>query len=169
MEFYDVLKNRYSVRKYSDKKVPEDLIDRVLENVKSLPTAKNTNCVRTYAVTDADMLKKLKTASPCTFDAPLVFAVCSDENISWKKSETESRGEMDASIYATGLMLALTNEGLGTCWVCMFDEKTLRDILSIPQNTIPRCLIIAGYAADGCVPNERHFIRPELDESVKKI
>ena len=161
MEFYETINARYSVRKYSDKKVEQDKIERIAKVANAAPSAKNTNGVKVYAVTNGDMLEKLKDVSPCTFGAPLLFVVCSDENLSWKNAKGNSRGVMDASITADEIMLSAVNEGLGTCWVCMFDEDKMKKVLDMPENIVPQCIIVCGYAADDCVPNERHTIRTE--------
>lgn len=169
MEFYEVLGKRFSVREFSNKKVDDACIKRVLNGIKSAPTAKNMNGVKVYAVTNQSVLEKLGGASPCIYGAPLVFAVCSDEDVCWKKGGVDSFGMMDASIYATYLMLALVNEGLGTCWVCMFDEAQLKKVLGIPGNIRPQCLIVAGYIPQGSKPSERHLIRPALDKTITEI
>lgn len=41
MEFNEVIKTRWSVRSFSDKKVEQDKLLRILETAKTAPTAKN--------------------------------------------------------------------------------------------------------------------------------
>lgn len=161
MEFYEAVNKRYSVRKYSDKKVEDEKIERIVHSANIAPTAKNTNGVRVYAVTNEQKLAGLKEVSPCTFNAPLLFVVCSDENLSWKNANGESRGVMDASIAADHLMLTAVSEGLGTCWVCMFDSDKMKKALDMPENIVPQCIIVCGYEAEDSVPNERHTIRTD--------
>ncbi len=168
MEFYDVINSRYSVRKYSSKKVEQDKIERIVKCADIAPTARNTNCVRIYAVTNEQVLEDMKMVSPCTFDAPLLFVVCSDENDAWISSATgKSHGMMDASIAADHIMLSAVNEGLGTCWVCMFKPDKMKELLNLPENIMPRCIIVAGYAADDAEPSERHTIRINRTTYVK--
>lgn len=159
MEFFEAIDSRYSVRKYSDKKVENEKIERIARSANIAPSAKNTNCVRIYAITNEQMLEKMKNVSPCTFDAPLLFVVCSDENEAWKNAEGHSRGEMDAAIAADHIMLSAVAQGLGTCWVCMFDPCQMRKTLDIPENVVPQCIIVCGYAAEDSMPSERHTMR----------
>ena len=159
MEFFEAVDSRYSVRKYSDKKVEPEKIERIIKSANIAPTAKNTNCVRVYAVTSEQKLGQMKKVSPCTYGAPLLFAVCSDEDVAWKNDSGKSRGEMDASIAADHIMLSATALGLGTCWVCLFDEAEMRKVLDLPQNIQPQCIIVCGYASDDSEPSERHTIR----------
>lgn len=168
MEFYKAVKDRYSVRKYSDKKIEPEIIERILESGNLAPTAKNTNCVRIYAVTNEQMLEKLKEVSPCTFDAPLLLVVCSDENEAWVNTKTgDTRGMMDASIAADHMMLSAVSEGLGTCWVCLFDPEKMQKTLGMPENVVPRCIIVCGYKAEDAQPSERHTIRIDRVTYVK--
>ena len=161
MEFNDVVNSRYSVRKFSDKKVEKEKIERIMHCANVAPTAKNTNCVRVYAVTNEKVLEKFNSeVSPCIYGATVVFAVCSDESVSWKSDYSGSRGVMDASIAADHIMLSAVNEGLGTCWVCLFTPDKLKEALSIKdENIVPHCLIVCGYAADDAMPSERHTMR----------
>ena len=46
MEFNEVIKTRWSVRSFSDKKVEQDKLLRILETAKTAPTAKNMQPVR---------------------------------------------------------------------------------------------------------------------------
>lgn len=166
MEFSKVIDSRYSVRKYTDKPVEKEKLDRILKSASRAPTAKNTNCVRVYVVT-GDSAKKLKKVSPCTFDAPLLLVVCSDENDAWVSSKTgESHGIMDASIAADHMMLTAVSEGLGTCWVCLFDPKLMKAALGMPENICPHCMLAVGYEADDSVMDKRHNIRIPMDELV---
>ena len=170
MEFSNVVNARYSVRKYKDTPVEADKLERILKSASLAPTAKNTNCVRIYAVTDKQKIAALKEVTPCTFDAPLLLVVCSDENEAWVSSRTgKSHGMMDASIAADHMMLTAVNEGLGTCWVCLFDPALMKEALKMPENVCPHCIIVCGYAADDSVPNERHGIRIPMDKLVTYV
>lgn len=169
MEFCKVIENRFSVREYDEKTVEEDVLQRILEVFRTSPTAKNRQPVRLIVVKDKDMLEKIDGISPCRYGATLAFLVCSDENEAWIDRKSHSRGEMDATIAATHIMLSCTNEGLGTCWVCLFDEDKTRALFELPDNIKPQCFIMAGYPKENTQPNERHTIRHELRDTVKII
>ena len=53
MEFTEVIKNRYSCKKYADKKVDAEKIEAILEAGRLAPTAKNLQEQRIYAATTA--------------------------------------------------------------------------------------------------------------------
>lgn len=170
MDFIQTVDKRYSVRKYKDTPVEREKLERIIKSGHGAPTAKNTNSVKVWAVTDKTVLENLKSASPCTFDAPLILVVGSDTDVEWVNERTgESRGMMDATIAADEMMLTAVSEGLGTCWVCLFDEQKTKAILGIGDNIKLHCCIIVGYEADDSEPNPRHFIRKPIEEFVTYV
>lgn len=169
MEFSEVIKSRFSVRSFDSRKVGREKIENILKAAQSAPSAKNMQPVRIFCAQSDEALEKLSKLSPCIYGAPLVFIVCSDENACWVSPEGKSRGEMDASISATHIMLAAADEGLGSCWVCMFDAKRLVKEFELPENLVPQCLMLVGYPAPDARPSERHFDRLPLSQTVKYL
>ncbi len=168
MDFSKVIENRWSVRDFSDRDVEEQKICNILEVFKSAPTAKNMQPVRLIAV-QGDSLNIVDEVSPCRYGAKLAFLVCSDESVSWKDKNNKSRGEMDATIAATHIMLAAANEGLGSCWVCLFDKEKTIELFNLENNIEPHCFMMVGYPSDKAVPADRHTIRNDLKDVVKYI
>lgn len=60
MEFDQLLKERYSVRKFSNQKVEKEKIDKILEAARIAPTAVNYQPQRILVVEDPDNLAKHK-------------------------------------------------------------------------------------------------------------
>lgn len=105
----------------------------------------------------------------CSFDAPVVFLVCSDERRTWK-SQTErnySTGEMDASIVCTHMMLEAWELGLGSCWVRLFSVADVQRAFNLPHYIVPRCMLPVGYAhAQGGPYRPWHDVYRPIDELV---
>ncbi|MBQ8978565.1 MAG: nitroreductase family protein, partial [Oscillospiraceae bacterium] len=59
MEFKEVVKARYSCKKYSDRQVEEDKITAVLEAGRLAPTAKNLQEQHIYVIRSAGMRAKV--------------------------------------------------------------------------------------------------------------
>ncbi len=169
MNFLNVIKSRWSVRDFADIEVEKSKLQNIMEITHTAPTAKNMQPVHTYVITNSDMLKKIDSVSPCRYGATAVFAVCYNTDECWKNDDGDMRGEMDASIAATHIMLAATNEGLGTCWVCLFDKIKLKALLDLPENEVPACLIMVGYPSDKAKPSERHTDRKDFDKAFTVI
>jgi nitroreductase len=90
------------------------------------------------------------------YGAPLVLFVCYDKTACWKHPQTgKPSGETDATIVATHMMLEAASIGLGTVWISYFDEEKARQLLSIPDDFVPVCMLYIGYKADDFTPNPK--------------
>lgn len=170
-DFLSFAKKRYSVRKYQDRPVEQEKIEKILEAGRVAPTACNNQPEKIYVVRDPEKLKALSAVCPCTFDAPLLFVIAYDIRRSAKGRLYEGYqfGETDAAIVCTHMMLEATDLGLGTCWVGWFNNEEVKTVLSLPENIFVQALLPTGYAAPGVKPAHLHEeIRP-ASETVEYI
>lgn len=170
MEFKDVAKNRYSCKKYSERKVDRVRLNEILEAGRLAPTAKNLQEQHIYVVESEENLAKIDKATPCRYGAPTVLVVAFDKNnvFTYPGGKRDS-GIEDASIVATHLMLAAANEGVDSCWLNFFDPDALAADLGLPENEEILMLLDLGYAAEGTGPLDNHSRRKELSETVSYI
>lgn len=168
INFEDVIRKRTAVRKFSDKVVEKELIDKILEAGSLAPTAKNLQPQKIYVVSSTGGLEKVDEVTPCRYGAPIVFIVCSDKNIAWTNNDYSSY-EMDASIVATHMMLEATNLGLGSIWVRYFDDEKIKDLFKLESGVIPVCIMPIGYKDDSYVDSVNHNIRKNINEYVEYI
>ena len=78
-------------------------------------------------------------------------------------------GDEDATIVATHMILAATDEGLGTCWLNRFDPMETAKVLGLPENEELVMLMDVGYAAEDAAPSPMHESRKDLSETVKYL
>lgn len=170
MEFKDVIKNRYSCRKYSDKAVEPEKLTAILEAGRIAPTAKNLQEQRIYVLQSEEALAKIDSVTPCRFGAPVVIAVAFDKDNTYTyPGGMKLGGDEDATIVATHMILAATDEGLGTCWLNRFDPMETAKILGLPENEELVMLMDVGYAAEDAAPSPMHESRKDLSETVKYL
>src|SRR5690625_79341 len=100
-----------ATRKFKNKKVEPEKLNKILEAGRLAPTAKNLQPQKIYVANSNESLEKIDKVSPCRYGAPTVLIVCSDKNVAWTK-EDYSTYEMDACIVATHMMLEATNIGI---------------------------------------------------------
>lgn len=81
MDFFTLAKNRYSVRKFSERSVEPEKLEKVLEAARVAPTAHNYQPFRIYVLKSKDAIAKIRELTPCAFNAPIVLMVtiCRDE------------------------------------------------------------------------------------------
>ena len=167
-DFETVIRCRTATRKFKDKKVELEKINKILEAGRLAPTAKNLQPQKIYVATSNESLEKIDIVSPCRYGAPTVLIVCSDKNVAWMK-EDYSTYEMDACIVATHMMLEATNVGIDNIWIEMFDKQELKKQLNLEDNIEPICLIPIGYKADDYQRNPLHNKRKDLKHIAKFI
>lgn len=168
MDFKDLVKNRYSVRKYKDKEVERKNIEEILEVMRNAPSAVNYQPWRFIVVTDPKMKEKIADTYPVAWikKAPIIIVAYGDHSESWFRDDGKDHCDIDVAIAIDHLTLAATEKGLGTCWVCAFDSKKLSQILELSSNEEPIALIPMGYPSDEDVRAKK---RKDLDEIVKWI
>lgn len=167
MEFIALAKERYSVRKFSEKAIEKEKLDLVLKAGQLAPTAVNFQPQRILVINSESALAKLKECTPYHFNAPAALLVCYDKTVSWeRKYDNKNSGEVDASIVATHMMLEAAEIGLGSTWVMNFDPEKMRETYHIPNNFESVVLLVMGYPADDAVPNKAHEQRNKIDSTV---
>lgn len=171
MDFTEVIKNRYSCKKYdSSKAVPADKLTAILEAARVAPTAKNLQEQKIYVIQSEENLAKVDAATPCRYGAPVVICVAFNKNnVFTYPGDKRDSGIEDASIVATHMMLAAYNEGIDSCWLNFFDPDLLAKSLALPADEEILMLLDLGYAAEGAGPLANHSSRKALDETVKYI
>ena len=167
MEFKEVIKNRYSCKKYSDRQVESEKLTAILEAGRLAPTAKNLQEQHVYVLQSAEALAKIDAVTPCRYGAPTVLVVAFDSNnvFTYPGGKRDS-GVEDATIVATHLILAAADEGVDSCWINFLDPEKLAEALGLPENEEVLMVLDLGYAAEGAGPLANHESRKDLSETV---
>ena len=170
MEFRDVVRNRYSCKKYSARQVEPEKLNAILEAGRLAPTAKNLQEQHVYVVQSEEGLAKIDAATPCRYGAPTVLVVAYDRNnvFTYPGGKTDSGAE-DATIVATHMILAAADEGVDSCWLNFLDPEKLAEALGLPENEEILMLMDLGYAAEGAGPLPNHASRKPLEETVSYL
>ncbi|SER44838.1 nitroreductase family protein [Lachnobacterium bovis] len=167
MEFFEVVKNRYSCKKFSAKEVEKEKLTAILEAGRLAPTAKNLQEQKIYVVETPESLAKIDKATPCRYGAPVCVVVAFDKNNVFTYPESEkTSGVEDATIVATHMILAAANEGIDSCWVNFFNPSELAKELGLPDNEEILMIMDLGYKEDGFKPLPNHEDRKPLSETV---
>ena len=169
MSFVELAKERYSCRKFSDKAVEQAKIDAIIEAANAAPTAKNVQPVKVWVIRSEEALAKIKQCTPFKWmeNVQVVFAVgATKEGAFVRPSDGKNFAEIDASIVATHIMLAVADLGLATTWVGMFEVNKVHELFPETEGWDMVALFPVGYAAEDAAPSERHSIRRNLAEYV---
>lgn len=167
MEFKEVVKNRYSCKKYGSRPVEEEKLKAILEAGRLAPTARNLQEQRIYVVRSPEGLAKIDRVTPCRYGAPAVLVVTYDRNnvFTYPGGKRDSGAE-DAAIVATHMILAAADEGVDSCWLNFLDPDKLAAELGLPENEEVLMAMDLGYADEGAGPLPNHSSRKPLSETV---
>ncbi|MBE6042167.1 MAG: nitroreductase [Clostridiales bacterium] len=171
MSFMELAKERYSVRSFSDRAVEQEKLEKIIEAGMIAPTAKNLQPVRIYVMKSADAMEKMNALTRCIYGAPAALLVCYNEDEAWHSpfNEGYDSGEMDASIILTHMMLEAWEQGIGSCWVGLFDHDEAARVFDLPAEVKPVAIMPLGYAAEGCKPAPMHANTRDRSELVTEL
>lgn len=165
MNFFELIKKRYSVRGYKNIPVEDDKIMQILEAGRLAPSAANAQPVHFIVIKEKESLEKIYSAYDRDWiqTAPVIIAICGDEKNAWKHKDGTSYVNVDVAIAIDHITLAATDLGLGTCWVGAFDKVKAAEILQTPIGIHPLFLLPVGYPLDN--PDlSRHNTRKPMTE-----
>lgn len=173
MKFFEVVKNRRSIRKFENRPVEADKVNQLVDTVLRAPTARSAHSTEFVVVENKEILSAMSVARPSggafVGEAPLAIVVCTDPAKAFPWIE-------DAAIAASHLQLAAQALGLGSCWFHIRDKsysenqsshEYLAELLNLPENLQITCVVAIGYPAEEKAPytteelqgSKIHFIR----------
>ncbi len=167
MDFYDLAKQRCSIRSFSDKPVEEEKLEYILEVGRVAPTACNMQPQRIVVVQNLNNIEKVKKAYN-TFGSQCVLIICRDERDSLiREFDNKCSGDLDIGIITDHMMLAAREIGIGSVMVGLFDPSIIRKEFCIPEYILPTALLILGYPKKDFLDTNRHLIdRKPISETV---
>jgi nitroreductase len=153
VDVLEAIKERRSVREFTDKAVSEDDIKKLIEAAQLAPTAGNTQPLKLVIVKDANIKRRLAEAAfnqSFIQKAPVVIVVCAD--VSRSRKGYGGRGEnlyciQDTAASTQNILITAHALGLATCWVGAFHDKDTAKAVNTPKNVKPFAIIPVGYPA----------------------
>ncbi len=170
--FYELALSRHSCRKYSDKPVPRELIEKCLEAARIAPSACNSQPWKYYVFTKpehrAAIAKGMEEMhmNPFTAQAPVIIALTEAETPAVVQRLIDAGESRRFSYYDLGLStahLCLQAEelGLDTVILGLFPEAVIRELAGVPEGDSVRMVILLGYGDEDAV---RPKVRRTLDD-----
>jgi len=161
----DIINQRRSIRKYSDKSIDSALLTQLLT---AAAQASNTGNMQAYSVvvtTDEQIKQQLAPAhfnQPMVTTAPAVLTFCADYHrfSQWCLQRNAEPGydnfqsfmatAIDAMIFAQTFAVAAESEGLGICYLgtTTYNAGEIIDALKLPHLVVPVTTITVGYPAE---------------------
>ena len=165
MDFDEVIKKRKMIREYHQtRQVPTGIINKLLKNAHSSPSAGHTQVQEFIVVIDPITKRKLSSI-PRTKPGQR----CLSSNSCLLKyldllidTEKEAQNSIDGAFASMIILLSAVNEGIGASFVGAFEDNKVTKILVIPLHVKPIGIIALGYPAE----KPERFERIELNSLV---
>lgn len=161
MELITAVKERRSIRKFQDKKIPRELLEEIVNISAYAPSWKNTQVARYVIVDDEATIKALaneevaygfKGNIAALEDAAVILILTYvkgrsgyDRDGSFSTEKGDRWQMFDAGIAAQTFCLVAHEKGLGTVIQGYFDEAAIRKIVELPEDQEIAALIPVGY------------------------
>lgn len=171
MDFFEIIQNRRSMRKFAETPIEDEKVQKIFEAINRAPSAGNLQAFEVYAVRKQEQREAIvKAAWDQEFlaEAPLVLVFCANPDRALERYK--ERGAtlyciQDATIGCTFAMLAASALGLDSVWVGAFEEKTVSEILHLPDNIRPISMLPIGYAGKEPTPRSRRTLADLIHEA----
>ena len=160
MDLVQGIKTRRSIRKFTDEKVPEQVIREIVELASYAPTWKNSQTISYMCIEDKGIIDRIvsdglmghafnqKTVGRTS---QLMLLIKKDGICGYEKdgSYTTSKGSgwemFDAGIAAQTFCLAAWEKGVGSVIMGIFDDAKVAEIAGVPEGYTVAALIPVGY------------------------
>ena len=151
MDVLDAIRKRRSVRAYSNRPIPADVMQRMRQAIRSAPSACNFQPWHFVFVADEELRREVaKAANDQSWmaAAPITVVACGLPSRAYKRiGGYGNSADVDVAIALDHLTLAAVADGLGTCWIGAFAEPQIKRLLGIPRTVKVVAMTPLGYPA----------------------
>ncbi|MHA1933677.1 MAG: nitroreductase family protein [Candidatus Thorarchaeota archaeon] len=156
-EFFEVVEQRRSIRKYKEFDIPTEDLTKILEAARLAPSTNNTQPWRFVVVKDRDTINLLSLVAgnqKFIANANAIIMALADRGASCCPGNPSQWHVLDTMIAAEHVVLAATALGYGSCWVAMLDSRHSEDIGVVKKTLrIPEDMEIVSLVTLG-IPDE---------------
>ena len=168
MNVYEAVMKRRSIRRFQDKAVPYETLEKCVNAARLAPSARNSQVCEYIVVDDTELLPQVFTAikswaGTLPSDVPVKYHpkafIITLINSTVEKELGGSRRDttIDVGLAAENILLVALEEGLGTCTLMSFAARELKPALNIPDQYEVVLAIALGY------PDENPVVETATD------
>jgi nitroreductase len=143
--------DRRSIRKYTDKLIPEDYIQQILKAGMAAPSAGNEQPWHFIVINDRNVMNEITKIHPYSQmlkEASHAIVVCGDLSL----QKFEGYWVQDCSAAMENMLLMAQELGLGSVWLGVYPMedrvKSLKELLVLPECVTPLSIMSIGYPAE---------------------
>ncbi len=170
--FLELAKERYSVREFDGRDIPDEDLEKIIEAGICAPTAVNFQPVKIWVIKSEQAREKLLSCTKMKFIAPakVILMIGADPEKAWVRPFDEKNfGITDAAIVTAHMMLEIHDLGYGSTWIGHFDVNKVKEIFPETAPYELMALLPVSGIAQGCEPSPRHSVCKNRDELVEEM
>ena len=138
MDAIDCIKKRRSIRSYTEKIIPEEILEDIIACGGLAASGRNIQPVEFLILDDKEIINKISDITGKFKQGVPYLVVIIAKDV---KHYLE-----DGSAATQNVMLAARAHGIGSCWIGAFQEDKVKARLNIPDNLRVVSLLTLGYA-----------------------
>lgn len=159
MDTIDAIKARHSIRQFSDKPVPKEAVEKIVDCGRVAPTARKEEPWEFIVVTARGALAKmgqLADHGPFIKEAAYAIVVCCRDTKYYLE---------DGCAATENMLVAAASLGIGSCWVAG-DKKpyapAVLELLGVPADMKLVSIIALGYPVKAARPLQKRPLKDVL-------
>ena len=168
-----LLYERRSIRQFTDKPVPEDMLNQIVQAGVMAPQGCNVGSTRFIVMRDPKQWKLVRSDIP--IENGVMIVICTDmlvynpegiDERGWSPARFPHNIYFDAAAAADHMCLMAHALGLGACWLTHGEEtqKKIREYFDLPETFTSRCHIIVGWPDEAPIKSGRSSIEDTIIE-----
>ena len=163
MNVYEAATKRRSIRRFKEKPVPYEVLEKCLDAGRLAPSGRNQQVCEYIVINDAEVLPGIfeniggsvkmppEKGGPRPENTPKAYIIILI-NKAWEVDANRRRiSYYDVGMAAENIILVAYEQGLGACPVLMFNESNLKPVLNIPDTHDIALVIVMGYPEESPV------------------
>jgi nitroreductase len=160
MDIYEIIKKRRTIRRFKQREIPVELLERFVDMARIAPSAANMQPIEYIIVNDKKILDEIfpftgwagylgKDGPPSEGKRPVAYIV-----VLINKEIKSPKPNHDVGAAVENILLSATYEGIGCCWIGSINRVKLMEILKVPENYEIDSVIALGYPDEESVIEE---------------
>lgn len=177
----EIIKNRRSIRKYTQEDIPTQLLNELIETAARAQTMGNLQLYSIVVTRKKEMKEKLAPAhfnQPMVKSAPVVLTFCADFNRTTRWCECRDaqpgynnflsfmNAASDTLLFCQNFCNLAEEKGLGICYLgtTIYNAGQIIDILNLPKLVTPIATITVGWPDESPAQTDRLPLSAYLHE-----
>jgi nitroreductase len=157
MNVYEAILKRRSIRRFQNRVVPEETLEKCIDGARLAPSGRNQQVAEYIVINDAEVLPGIfeniggsaklppDKGGPRPEQAPKAYTIILINKTREGDANRRRITLIDVGLAAENILLAALEQGIGCCPILMFNEADLKLLLDIPDSHDIALVIAMGY------------------------